>query len=73
MPAPRGARRPGVDGLVLKLGPRRSTFLPAVWKSLPEPRDFLKQLKRKAGLPVDFWSTELRFERYGVREIGEVG
>ena len=28
----RDALRPGVDGLVLELGPARATFLPAVWE-----------------------------------------
>ncbi len=41
---------PGVDGLVLEAGRRRATFLPAVWASLPEPADFLRELKVKAGL-----------------------
>lgn len=60
---------PGVDGLVLRVGERRATFLPAVWKSLPEPRAFVAELKRKAGLPADYWSDALAFERYRVREI----
>jgi AmmeMemoRadiSam system protein A len=56
--------RPGVDGLLLELGARRGTFLPSVWDTLPEPRDFLRELKRKAGLPHDYWSLELRISRY---------
>lgn len=63
------ALRPGVDGLILSQGRARSTFLPAVWQSLPSPRDFLRELKRKAGLPPDYWSDALRFERYAVDEI----
>jgi AmmeMemoRadiSam system protein A len=63
------ALRPGVDGLVLVEGLRRATFLPAVWRQLPEPRDFLAHLKRKAGLPPDYWSPTLRFLRYTVDEI----
>lgn len=56
--------RPGVDGVVLEEGSRRATFLPAVWESLPEPRDFLDRLREKAGLPRDYWSPGLRFWRY---------
>jgi AmmeMemoRadiSam system protein A len=41
---------PGRDGLVLEAGGRRGTFLPSVWEELPGPRDFLRELKRKAGL-----------------------
>jgi AmmeMemoRadiSam system protein A len=63
--------RPGVDGLILHLGQRRATFLPAVWKSLPDPYTFLVQLKQKAGLPIDFWSDELQVERYTTDSFGE--
>jgi AmmeMemoRadiSam system protein A len=58
--------RPGVDGLVLEYGHHRATFLPQVWESLPAPRAFLAALKRKAGLPGDFWSAQLNVSRYGV-------
>jgi AmmeMemoRadiSam system protein A len=63
--------RPGVDGLILHLGQRRATFLPAVWTSLPDPYTFLVQLKQKAGLPIDFWSDELQVERYTTESFGE--
>ncbi len=56
--------RPGVDGLVLRDGARSATFLPAVWESLPEPRDFLHALQRKAGLEPGHWSATLCFDRY---------
>lgn len=58
--------RPGVDGLVLEHPAGRATFLPQVWASLPQPRDFVAALKRKAGLPADYWSPKLAFRRYGV-------
>jgi len=58
--------QPGVDGIVLAIGARRATFLPQVWESLPDPRDFVGALKRKAGLPADFWSPEIRVSRYTV-------
>ncbi len=63
--------RPGVDGLVLREGPRCATFLPAVWKSLPRPQDFLDALREKAGLPPGHWSPQLRFERYTTRDAEE--
>jgi AmmeMemoRadiSam system protein A len=56
--------QPQIDGLILSLGRQRGTFLPSVWESLPDPRDFLQHLKRKAGLPADFWSDDIRIERY---------
>ena len=62
--------RPGVDGLILTFRHYRSTFLPAVWEQLPDPYVFLAQLKQKAGLPLDFWSPELRAERYTAEYFG---
>jgi AmmeMemoRadiSam system protein B/AmmeMemoRadiSam system protein A len=61
----------GTDGLILELGSRRSTFLPQVWDALPRPREFVDELKRKAGLPRGFWSEELRFSRYTVEKFAE--
>jgi AmmeMemoRadiSam system protein A len=57
--------RPGRDGLVLQDGTRRSTFLPKVWDTLPEPAEFVRQLRCKAGLPAEHWSASQRFWRYG--------
>ena len=62
--------RPGVDGLILQFRHYRATFLPAVWESLPDPYVFLAQLKHKAGLPLDFWSPELKVERYTTEYFG---
>lgn len=62
--------QPGVDGLILQFHQYRATFLPAVWENLPDPYVFLAQLKHKAGLPLDFWSPELRVERYTTEYFG---
>lgn len=56
--------RPGIDGLILEEGWRRGTFLPSVWESLPEPHEFLRQLKRKAGFSSDYWSKQIKVYRY---------
>ena len=64
--------RPGVDGLVLQDGPCRGTFLPAVWESLPDPRQFVRELKHKAGLPGDHWSPDVRIWRYTVDSIDSI-
>jgi len=61
--------RPGVDGLILSDGVARGTFLPSVWESLSEPREFLQQLKRKAGLPVNYWSESIEVSRYTTEYI----
>lgn len=58
--------QPGRDGVILQAGARRATFLPQVWEKLPDPHDFLAQLKVKAGLPAVGWGPELRLERYTV-------
>ncbi len=64
--------RPAVDGLILEEGEiHRGTFLPSVWSSLPDPRQFLRQLKLKAGLPPDYWSDTLRVSRYTTESFGE--
>lgn len=63
--------RPYQDGVVLHFGRQRATFLPQVWEQLPQPQDFMAQLKCKAGLPADFWSDEIRLERYGVQKWRE--
>jgi len=56
--------KPGEDGLILETDYHRGTFLPSVWESLPEPEDFLRHLKMKAGLPGNFWSDGVKVSRY---------
>ncbi len=55
---------PGTDGLVLIAEGRRATFLPTVWDTLPEAHRFLAALKAKCGLPEDYWSERIEFQRY---------
>lgn len=61
--------QPGVDGLILEEGRLRATFLPSVWEELPHPRDFIRHLKQKAGLPETYWSNTITFQRYTVELI----
>jgi len=61
--------QPEIDGLILQDGPHRATFLPSVWESLVEPKKFLAELKRKAGLREDHWSDGIRFQRYRTESI----
>ena len=58
--------RPGVDGVCFSFGHQRSTFLPQVWESIPDPARFLAELKRKAGLPANFWHPDVQITRYTV-------
>lgn len=62
---------PGEDGLVIVEGASRATFLPKVWESLPDPRQFVTALKTKCGLPGDYWSEQLRFFRYATTSYAE--
>jgi AmmeMemoRadiSam system protein A len=62
---------PQLDGVIIELGSRRATFLPQVWESLPEAREFLAELKLKADLPPDYWSQDLRVSRYRVQKWSE--
>ncbi|MEW6429938.1 MAG: AmmeMemoRadiSam system protein A [Myxococcota bacterium] len=64
------ALRPGVDGVVLTHGAKSGVFIPEVWKQLPEPREFLEHLKRKAGLP-QVWQPGTRVERFTAEQWSE--
>lgn len=63
--------RPGVDGLILEYEGHRGTFLPAVWRELADPNEFVRRLKLKAGLSADFWSEEIRVWRYSTTSYRE--
>ena len=56
--------RPYKDGLIFRERDRRSTFLPAVWDSIPDPVAFLRQLKIKGGFAEDYWSEHVEVLRY---------
>ena len=56
--------RPNIDGLILKAPGFVGTFLPSVWQQLPNPVDFLKNLKLKAGLSINYWSDKVEVLRY---------
>ncbi len=61
--------RPGRDGLIIAKGPRRATFLPSVWESLPDPHGFLAHLKLKAGIS-DADPAPLQAWRYTTESFG---
>jgi len=60
---------PGEDGIILRYNGHKATFLPAVWEQLPEPAEFINHLKKKAGLPIDFWSDQIELLRYTTTTI----
>lgn len=49
--------RPDVDGVIIKKGYQSATFLPQVWKQLPDPKDFLSHLCMKAGFTSNEWMS----------------
>lgn len=51
--------KPGIDGVILKYGSRRATFLPQVWQKVPLPQDFLGHLCQKMGASPDLWKEKL--------------
>jgi hypothetical protein len=64
--------RPGQDGVILVYEGRRSTFLPEVWKEIPDPAEFLTHLSLKQGSPRDVWrSPSAVLYRYGAHVFGE--
>lgn len=63
--------RPGIDGVIFFNGCQKATFLPQVWEQLPKPGNFLAALKRKAGLPVDFWGPNVMVATYQVQKWKE--
>ena len=62
---------PEIDGLVLRDGDRQGLFLPSVWKQLPNKKDFLNNLKIKAGLSPSYWSPKVKIFRFRTVEIND--
>ena len=63
--------RPSIDGLILESDTGRATFLPAVWEQLPDPLQFVRHLKMKAGWPATYWSNRVRALRYTTESFDE--
>lgn len=58
--------RAGEDGVILEADGKRATFLPQVWDEVRDPRAFLAQLVRKAGLPAETPLSRCTVSRYRV-------
>jgi len=64
--------KPDKDGVILRDGIRRATFLPQVWEKLPDPAAFLSHLCEKMGAPSDLWRRKiLQVFTYQVEEFKE--
>jgi AmmeMemoRadiSam system protein A len=65
--------RPQIDGVILKDGHRRATFLPQVWEKIPDPADFLDNLCAKMGARANLWrEATLQVYVYQVEEFHEL-
>ena len=63
---------PGVDGVILRDGSRRATFLPQVWEKIPDGATFLANLCYKMGAAPDTWRRKhLDVQVYQVEEFHE--
>ncbi len=60
---------PHRHGLILKEGGLYATYLPAVWEKVSGVEEFVTSLKKKAGLPGDYWSPTLKLQVYHVAEF----
>jgi AmmeMemoRadiSam system protein A len=64
--------RPAVDGVILEKGQARATFLPQVWQQLPDPKQFMEHLCRKAGLSPTAWrDRDVKIYSYQVQSFKE--
>jgi AmmeMemoRadiSam system protein A len=64
--------RPGVDGVILRDGFRRATFLPQVWEKVANKEEFLSHLCLKMGASPDLWRRKhLEVLVYQVEEFRE--
>ena len=65
--------RPGIDGVTLRDGGQRATFLPQVWEKLPDPEAFLAHLCQKMGANPNLWrKKKLKVHIYHVEEFHEM-
>lgn len=64
--------KPLVHGVILSRGVHRSTFLPQVWKQLPDKEQFLEHLCLKGGMSPKAWQDpETEVEVYQAEVFGE--
>ena len=64
--------RPGIDGVIIRDGLRRATFLPQVWEKVPDSAEFFSHLCLKMGGPANLWQCKpLQVFTYQVEEFQE--
>jgi len=63
---------PGIDGVVVRDGMHRATFLPQVWEKVADPSEFLSHLCLKMGTSPNYWQKKLlQVSIYHVEEFAE--
>jgi AmmeMemoRadiSam system protein A len=63
---------PNVDGVILRDGFHRATFLPQVWEKIPDKAEFLDELCYKMGAAAGTWRKKhLEVLTYQVEEFHE--
>ncbi len=63
---------PGVDGVVVRDGRARATFLPQVWEKVSSPAEFLTHLCLKMGAAPNAWQKKvMQVSIYHVEEFAE--
>jgi len=64
--------RPGIDGVLIRDGSRRATFLPQVWEQISDGKEFLSHLCIKMCASPDLWQKKhLEVFIYQVEEFSE--
>ena len=64
--------RTSIDGVILRDGSRRATFLPQVWEQIPDKAAFLSHLCAKMGAEPGLWKHKhLGVQVYQVEEFHE--
>lgn len=64
--------RPQQDGVMVREGFRRATFLPQVWEKLGDPAEFMERLCQKMGVEPNYWRYhKLEVYTYQVEEFHE--
>ena len=64
--------RPGIDGVIIRDGNHRATFLPQIWEKVPDIAQFFDHLCLKMGGPANLWQCKpLQVFTYQVEEFQE--
>lgn len=63
--------RPQIDGIVLREGSHHANLLPSTWDGFHSPLAFVNHLMQLAGLPLSYWSKNIKIYRYTTENFSE--